>query len=339
MDTFGVNTPGYCVTFRRWNNVPYLDSTFHMGKANSFARSVENLPDGRMLVGGRFTQFNGRATGSLVRIWPEGELDTTFHSPIVRGYPNCYIHQPNGRIILGGTFVVAGDPDTMNLIRILPDGALDTTFHNHTQFHHDPEWAIGDFAAAVADAEQLEDGRLLVGGYFTHIDGYVRRGIALLDSTGHLITNLFNGQGCGFTQSYQDPELYSFVGGISPAPDGSIFVCGSFHGFDDGITNDTAARAIVKLYGLHVGVQEQAAMRRSPLVAFPNPTKDHLYLSWVGHTSYMVDVFDGDGRKVSSDRTTTGSTFVDVKRLEAGIYLVIATDPSGERSIIKCVKQ
>jgi uncharacterized delta-60 repeat protein len=339
---FGVNEANvHYATHRYLSEVQYLDSTFHNGAANGSGEKIFGLPDGRMLVSGRFTQFNGRPTGSLVRIWPDGQLDTTFQSPITGlggGYAWSFSFQPNGRLVLGGAFIVENDPDTMNLIRLLPDGALDTTFHNHTEFRSYPETNYGELFAIPRDIEALEDGRLLVAGNFTHIDGHLRRSIALLDSTGHLITTAFNGQGCGLIYPHQGGSPFSGLTTITKAPDGSIFLAGGFHGFDDGITNDTNQRMICKLYGLHVGVQEQQSVR-DQLRVYPNPGNDVLYIHLSSRElPAKVELLDITGRKAAEHFLRTSDEGLDVSGLASGSYMVI-TRSQGIRRTTKWIKR
>jgi Domain of unknown function (DUF5122) beta-propeller/Secretion system C-terminal sorting domain len=340
---FGVNEANvHYATHRYLSEVQYLDSTFHNGAANGSGEKIFGLPDGRMLVSGRFTQFNGQPTGSLVRIWPDGQLDTTFQSPItgaLGGYPECYFAQPDGRVVLGGAFMVAGVPDTLGLIRLHTDGSLDTGFHYSTRFKDtdEPQYIIQQ--STVRAIEQLEDGRFLVGGNFTEIDGYLRRNIALFDSTGHLITTAFNGQGCGLVHPHDTTFApYSEVYSIDKAPDGSIFLSGAFHGFDDGITNDTNQRMICKLYGLHVGVQERVKVP-SLLRVYPNPGSDEVHVSWSSQDIIHVQLSDALGRVVSTSLNGGGNVWLDTRCLVPGCYVVEVRARNGSRTTHNWIKQ
>ena len=56
-----------------------LDPSFDPGTgANGPVRAVARQDDGRVIAGGEFTQFNGRARQGLARVHPDGSLDTTF---------------------------------------------------------------------------------------------------------------------------------------------------------------------------------------------------------------------------------------------------------------------
>jgi hypothetical protein len=342
---YGVNPPGYFGTYRGELDYNCTDSTFHQLGTNDIAWCIESLADGRMLVSGRFTQVNGQPTGSLVRIWPEGQWDTTFHSPITGqygGYPQTFLVQDDGKIILGGAFMVEGTQDTVGLMRIFPDGALDTSFHYATKFRFTQE--PGQFIlaqAAVWDIEELEDGRLMVVGVFDNIDGLIRRKIAMFDSTGHLITDVFNGEGVGGVMPPNpgpNDRPFSGLGEISKSPDGSYFISGQFKGFDDGITSDTTQLMICKLFSEHVGVAERAP---GPLALriYPNPGTSELYVTWPGRRTFTVHLVDGAGRSTDSAISSVGSVWLDTRGLVAGCYVVEARAPDGTRIRTKWIKR
>ncbi len=60
------------------------------------------LPDGKIMVGGRFNQYNGQPVGSLVRLNPDGSLDTSFNSNLFAANTNIgpILVQPDGKLIL-----------------------------------------------------------------------------------------------------------------------------------------------------------------------------------------------------------------------------------------------
>jgi hypothetical protein len=275
--------------------------------------------------------------GRILRIWPDGSLDSTFHTDIIKGYATCLVEQPNGRILAGGQFVFPNDPDTMHLIRLMPDGALDTTFNNHAEYGHVPQLSFGDFAFGVNAVLPLGDGRILAGGDFTHIDGQLRRGIALLDSTGHLLNTALNGAGCGLWHDYNSTYLYSFITDIKQAPDGSIFVCGFFKGFDDGTVSDTSMTFIAKLHGLSVGIQEPERPAWQVRV-YPNPGTEVLHIETDVKGKVDVRVRDATGRAVLAAAGPSGSLELSSIGLSPGVYLVEVNTTDGRRTV-KWVKQ
>src|SRR5207245_1555798 len=62
-------------------------------------------PDGRVIVGGRFTSFNGRACDGVVRLNPDGSIDESFR--LGTGQPTdvrALLLEPDGEIRVGGFF-------------------------------------------------------------------------------------------------------------------------------------------------------------------------------------------------------------------------------------------
>ncbi|HRN36226.1 MAG: T9SS type A sorting domain-containing protein [Flavobacteriales bacterium] len=334
-EQWGINAPGWYSLLRVDTN-GILDSTYQWRKTDGVIWTLVPTTQGRLLVSGVYNTYEGQPEGRILRIWPDGSLDTTFHTNIIKGYATCLVEQPNGRILAGGQFVFPNEPDTLHLIRLMPDGALDTTFNNHTQYSHVPPLSFGDFAFSVNALLPLGDGRIMVGGDFTHIAGQLRRGIALLDSTGHLLTTAFTGQGCGLWHDFNSTYLYSGLTDIKQAPDGSIFVCGFFKGFDDGTVSDTSMTFIAKLHGLSVGIHEaERPVRQVQL--WPNPGTDVLHIE-TGTTGHMdVQVRDAMGRAVLA-ASGTGVLKLSSAALSPGVYL-IEVDSGGERRTVKWMKQ
>ncbi|MEO5584780.1 MAG: T9SS type A sorting domain-containing protein, partial [Flavobacteriales bacterium] len=328
---YGPNAPGY-YSVLRVNTDASLDTTYHFRKTDGVVWSIEPTTQGRFLLSGVYNTYEGIPAGRILRIWPDGSLDSTFHCDIIKGFARYLLEQPDGRIIAGGHFVLPNDPDTMHLIRLMPNGALDPSFNNHTEYKHFPQYSFADFGFDVNAVLQLGDGTIMVGGSFTHIDGQLRRGIALLDSTGHLLNASFTGQGCGLTHGINSTSLSSAISSISVAPDGSIFLAGSFHGFDDGTVNDPAQRMICKLHGLTTGVQEREAVLPG-LRVFPNPGSETLHVETGMLGSVHVQVLDGTGRAVMAASSKEGTMQIDCGTLAPGVYLVEVRTDDGRRTV------
>lgn len=328
---YGPNAPGY-YSLLRLNTDGTLDSTYHYRKTNGVIWTIEPTTLGRFLLSGVYSTYEGGPAGRILRIWPDGSLDSTFHSDISRGYAKYLLEQPDGRIIAGGQFVFPNDPDTMHLIRLMPDRALDLSFNNHAEYKDIPTHSFGDFGISVDAVLQLGDGTIMVGGSFTHIDGQLRRGIALLDSTGHLLNTAFTGQGCGLTHDYNSTFMYSGITSITPAPDGSIFLAGAFEGFDDGTVNDPEQRMICKLHGLTTEVLEQEAGLPG-LRVFPNPGSEMLHVESGMSGSIRVRVLDGLGRAVMAASSKEDTMELDCGTLAPGVYLVEVRTDKGRRTV------
>ena len=87
--------------------------------------------DGRIIVAGTFSAFNGITCKDLVRLNINGTLDTTFNIGV--GF-NIAIKsiaiQPNGKIFACGAFTTFNNVSTNYIVKLNSDGSLDNTFNS-----------------------------------------------------------------------------------------------------------------------------------------------------------------------------------------------------------------
>lgn len=107
------------------------DRTYRFAEGGG-ALSADTQPDGKVLIGGNFTVFNGVPAGRLVRLLSTGQVDPGFMAgPAAAGF-NGAVHtikvQPDGKVLVGGDFTAYGTTPAVHLARLLPDGRLDPTF-------------------------------------------------------------------------------------------------------------------------------------------------------------------------------------------------------------------
>jgi uncharacterized delta-60 repeat protein len=103
----------------RINTDGSIDSTFAINTGtgfNGFTRTIEIQSDGKILIGGDFTSFNGNSINRIVRLNSDGTLDATF-DPGTAANDSVYTiaAKSNGNIVIGGTFT-AYNGDTPNRI-------------------------------------------------------------------------------------------------------------------------------------------------------------------------------------------------------------------------------
>jgi uncharacterized delta-60 repeat protein len=305
-----------------FSNTGYLDTTRTHRYCDGSISWFTELPDGKYLCSGILSTYESQPVDHVFRVLPNGALDTTFHSGISWGYATALRPLPDGRVYVGGAFGITGDPDTLNLVRMMPDGSLDPSFNNHI------DMAITEMtnfsSAIVRSVHQLDAAHIVVMGQFEAVEGEVLRNICLLDTTGQLSYDHFTGPGCGnFT--YQG-QTASSIAGIVPAPDGSYYVYGAYHGYGDASGTDTTQRMISRLYGLDVGIPQEPGLGLRFKIK-PNPSDGRftadLDLSEQTHVEgdLLLQVFDAQGRLV--ERRNLG------RQLEQTIALDLTTQPTG----------
>ena len=93
-------------------------------------------PDGKIIIRGDFTKYDGIAINKIARINQDGTLDLSFNADYLQiintNLLNVIAIQPDGKIILNDPYTFAtsnGNYTSLNLLRLNPDGSRDTTFN------------------------------------------------------------------------------------------------------------------------------------------------------------------------------------------------------------------
>ncbi|TAL03355.1 MAG: hypothetical protein EPO07_06315, partial [Verrucomicrobia bacterium] len=162
----------------RLNSDGSLDTGFDPRTgANGPVWTVGVQSDGKILVGGPFTTFNGVSRNGLTRLASTGAADDAFApgAGVTNGYLNTLAIQSNGRILIGGAFTNYAGTARTNIARLTSSGSLDATFNP----------GAGPDGEVTALALQ-SDGRIIVGGFFENFDGVSRKHLARLNTNGTL---------------------------------------------------------------------------------------------------------------------------------------------------------
>jgi uncharacterized delta-60 repeat protein len=189
-----------------------LDSSFLAtgAGANGVVNSLVVQSDGKILIGGAFTTYNGVARGKVARLNSDGSLDTTFLAAGAgaSGTINSIAVQPDGKILIGGAFAAYNGVARGKVARLNTDGSLDTTF-----------LTTGAGASSTVNSIAIQsDGKILIGGAFTTYNGVARGGVARLNADGSLDTTfLATGAGASGT-----------ISSIVVQSDGKILIGGDF---------------------------------------------------------------------------------------------------------------
>lgn len=229
-----------------------VDSTYRPDPSGPVDALFE-LPDGSVLVGGNFTEIGGRLRRNLARVLPNGSVDPSYPDhpflpvtafarqadgkvlvvardwqqnrsrlsrrlpsgetdvlftfpPEVAGTIMSLAVQPDGRILVAAASPVYIGGASRHLFRILADGTFDATFHADLDHH---VWTLA----------LLQNGKILIGGYFQNVSGQSRPSFARLEASGALdpsfSTSIHPGAGYG--------QIYS----LTPLAGGKTTVTGS----------------------------------------------------------------------------------------------------------------
>ncbi|MEO6034418.1 MAG: delta-60 repeat domain-containing protein [Verrucomicrobiota bacterium] len=173
-----------------------LDPAFDIGTGaqGGFIESMAIQPDGKILVCGNFTSFNGQPKGNIARLNPDGSVDPTFTASVSYWVRYMAIQQ-DGKIVIGGYFNYVEGQSRNLLARLNPDGSLDNTFDVGTGCVGGMGVAVDGKTNAFVFAIAVQpDQKILVGGNFTNYNGVQRRGVVRLNTNGVIDTN-FSGNG------------------------------------------------------------------------------------------------------------------------------------------------
>jgi uncharacterized delta-60 repeat protein len=121
-----------CRYITRLNADGTRDASFNLTGTgiNSFVQSLALQPDGKILVGGTFSNYNSTIRNVVLRLNADGSLDTSFAiaGTGIRGTINTLAVQPDGRLLVGGYIERFNGTTPGSLVRLYPDGSLDNSF-------------------------------------------------------------------------------------------------------------------------------------------------------------------------------------------------------------------
>jgi uncharacterized delta-60 repeat protein/prepilin-type N-terminal cleavage/methylation domain-containing protein len=201
---------------RRYNSDFSIDTGFNEGALSSNSASKILLQtNGKILVSGSFTSYNGVSTNRIIRLNSDGIRDTTFN--IGTGFDNdvrTLTQQADGKILVGGGFGAYQGVAAIGIIRLNSDGSRDTTFNTVTSF--------GDVYTLALQS----DGKILVGGWFTIYNGVSANRIIRLNSDGSRDTTFNIGTGFNFYGM-----SFGGVHSIRIQSDGKILAGGYFNAY------------------------------------------------------------------------------------------------------------
>ncbi|RZJ33104.1 MAG: T9SS type A sorting domain-containing protein [Flavobacterium sp.] len=221
------------------------------------------LPDGKIIIVGRFDGYAGQTRRDIARLNPDGSLDTSFNYNGNVDRISSVVSQP------GGSLYIHVDTNDGKVIRLNANGTTDTSFATSTTIQYSTKFAlqpdgkllvfhtvsgnsnngihklsrlntngsvdatfttatfsIGAFGGPTLNEVLVQqDGKILVGGHFFSCNSVSRRGITRLNADGTL-DSTFN-LGNGF-QQIEFGSDNAVVSQIVEQPDHKLLVGGTF---------------------------------------------------------------------------------------------------------------
>ena len=196
----------------RLNSDGSVDDTFNPGGgANNPIRDLAVQSDGKVVIVGDFSSYNGVTRMGVARVNTDGTLDESFNPGDGADFSVFAVElQRDGKILIAGDFHNYDEVGSRGIARLNPDGSIDTSFS--------PGLGFDDSVRCVAIQE---DGKIIVGGFFSHVGNVERGRIARLNTDGTLDADFVSGAGA-------NGSVYS----LSIQSDGKILAGGRFSLFN-----------------------------------------------------------------------------------------------------------
>jgi uncharacterized delta-60 repeat protein len=191
------------------------DTSFNFSRAFKTVNAAAPAGGGKLYVAATRYLYGAKEVEQVLRLNPDGSIDTTFTPATVGGFdsfPDVYqiLIQLDGKVLVVGNFLTfAGNDARDGIVRLMSDGTVDSTFAPVT---------INGF---VYSAALQADGKVLIGGIFTGVNGVGDPGVARLNADGSLDSSF---QATGFTRNSSGTRVRA----IAVQNDGLIIISGNF---------------------------------------------------------------------------------------------------------------
>lgn len=187
-----------------------LDPSFDPGTgADGTVLACAIQSDGRILIAGEFTRYNGAEANHIARLLPDGQLDPSFQigsgfDQVVKGL----VLQSDGRILACGSFSTYNGASHESVIRLEADGTRDATFD------------AGNMNGSVEAVASGPDDTIYITGGVTVVEGITSRNVFRLFADGAVDTDFNTGLGSDAAPT-----------GLLLMPNGKLMVLGWFERF------------------------------------------------------------------------------------------------------------
>jgi uncharacterized delta-60 repeat protein len=183
---------------------PTLDTSdgFKQSQIEPTVTHIVVQPDGKVIAAGQFEGYRDALRTNVVRIYADGHLDCGFVPSLQKGFiATALALQPDEKVLVSQ---LAGSAYAGGIVRLNTNGTQDITFTG-------PTGGYGIEAVALQS-----DGKVLVGGSFSALNGIARDLIARLNADGSVDSSFDPG-----------PPPHTGVRAIAVQTNGKIILGGS----------------------------------------------------------------------------------------------------------------
>jgi uncharacterized delta-60 repeat protein len=308
---------GESVGLARLNSDGSSDVGFSMGAGFEFASSVVAVsaiviqPDGRIVVTGSFTAYNGVNRVCIVRLNVDGTVDQAYDPGSrlwrLNGNDGSFNHIPAAALgPAGGLFVSivtggGGEPLQSHVVKVRSDGEIDESFA-----------ITGTSEGLIASLAVHSDGSVIAGGSFQELGEVPRNRLARLLPTGGLDLEF-----------HVAPPRLLVNTGIDIDQDGHILVAGWFDA-----TPDFPRSGVARLYG-RIPAEEAPQIVAQPAGAsVPTGAEASFSVRVEGYPAPSHQWFF-EGQPLIGE-TSRQLRFPSVRPMHAGNYSVLVANNAGQ---------
>lgn len=167
-------------------------------------------PDGKIIIGGQFTEFNGVSRNGIARLNANGSLDENFNPGAgTDAVVTALAIQADGKILVGGEFKLSNGVYETKLIRLNIDATTDNSF------------VVPAVNGAVNDIAVQSNGKIIVVGSFYQFNGALKGNLVRLNTDGSTDATFVTGTGA-------NQPIFA----VTLNSEGKIFIGGRFTSFN-----------------------------------------------------------------------------------------------------------
>jgi uncharacterized delta-60 repeat protein len=168
------SSPGSSVTLMANAFYPAFSVGTGFAGSSAVVNAIAIQTDGKIIVGGSFTSYNGFSCSNIARLKLDGTLDNQFFNSGFNGTVQTIVAQANGQILVGGSFTAYGGSPCRYIARLNSNGTLDSNFAP----------TGSGFNGSVNVITVQSNGQLIVGGAFSSYNAISTSYIARLNTDG-----------------------------------------------------------------------------------------------------------------------------------------------------------
>jgi uncharacterized delta-60 repeat protein len=304
-----------CNNIARLNNDGTFDISFNLGNGiiydaapeNSFVYNIAIQDDGKIIIGGQFSSYNGVSCNNIARLNNDGTFDVSFNigNGIVLdvapefGFVSTITIQDDGKIIIGGNFSSYNGIYCRGILRLNNDGTLDSSFNFNINT------AFGNYSSLnlINSAIQNNAKIIIVGDFYDSINNITNHNILRLNPDGTIDTTFNSGIGCN-----------NIIYNTSIQSDGKIIIGGDFTSYD-GIGRNRIAR----INGDNA--LETSNIEKNSIVIYPNPVTNLLQIQTSNNTSITSSkILDLSGKVIIEQKENCNT--LNTETLSKGFYIL-----------------